>query len=504
MVRIVEFEQPSANLVSLVENTDPDQIINVTIQQLRDGAAADDMLTAAGLAVSCSTELPPGHHGGPVHPVSGLFAARGLAQRLSSEQAFVPTVQSVALANTHIHTDYMGPGAMPVLDISALEDLSKEQLLSGFEHALINRQQAHAERHLLALLNTACPGEIMEVLLKISLPRNALDDHYMLYPIFAFRALDQLGWEHAAVILRPPVRFLSRHPELDPPKDYEYFYEPGIKLYKDPDLFVRQAEELGVNLDQLKIEPDTDETEQIVQLADYLGALVQIAKCNGLVLTALAGGLSLQGAAHAMSIAAGRLFLRSNTGNPFDVHVHTGINARRYLLGLEGLSVRAKALALLSWSTGPEVYYLDETLNWPLVDGSDSVGEELHSQRDVLDAITASIDATPLVDLRELTVSIEQVRLTDASYESIKLARLYVDRGYDPEALFELTATLVCRDDQSEMHAYKLQQASYEEFHNTLEAHRWVHLVSAVKHVGCVTQIRPQDVHWQIIDALSA
>ena len=504
MVRLVEFEEPAASLVRLVETTDPEEMIKVTVQHLRDGTATDDMLTAAGLAVSCCTELPPGHHGGPVHPVSGLFAARGLANRLSGEQAFVPTVQSVALANTHIHTDYMGPGSMPVLDVSSLAGKSKSDLLSGFEEALTSRQQALAERHLLTLLEVASPGEIMEVLLKIALPRNALDDHYFLYPVFSFRALDQLGWQHAPVLLRPPVRFLSRHPELDPVAEYEYFYEPGIKLYKDPDFFPRQAEEHGVDLDQLDLNPQTDETSAIEQLADRLGSLAHVADVNGLLLNALGEGMSLAGVGHAMSIGAGRLFLRSNTGNPFDVHVHTGINARRYLLGLEGLSVRAKALGLLSWSTGPEVYYLDETLNWPLVGEGGSPGDGLDGQDAFLDAISSSILELPEVDLRELTVSIEKVRLPDAGQIPIKLAYRYIEKGYDPEALFELTATLVCRDDQSEMHAYKLQQASYEEYHNTLEAHRWVHLVSAVKHVSCVTKFQPQEVHERISDALSA
>ena len=89
MVHLVEFEEPAASLVRLVETTNPDEMIGIAIQRLRDGTATDDMLTAAGLAVSCCTELPPGHHGGPVHPVSGLFAARGLAKRLSGEQCKV-------------------------------------------------------------------------------------------------------------------------------------------------------------------------------------------------------------------------------------------------------------------------------------------------------------------------------------------------------------------------------------------------------------------------------
>ena len=82
------------------------------------------------------------------------------------------------------------------------------------------------------------------------------------------------------------------------------------------------------------------------------------------------------------------------------------------------------------------------------------------------------------------------------------MARRYVQKGYDPEALFQLTATLVCQDDQSEMHAYKLQHATYEEYHRTLVSHRWVHLAAAVKHVTCVVPIRPQSVHQQASEIL--
>ena len=51
---------------------------------------------------------------------------------------------------------------------------------------------------------------------------------------------------------------------------------------------------------------------------------------------ALADGLSLEGAGEALSIGAAGLFLRSLTGNPMDVHLHTSVNLRRYLLQLDG------------------------------------------------------------------------------------------------------------------------------------------------------------------------
>ncbi len=68
---------------------------------------------------------------------------------------------------------------------------------------------------------------------------------------------------------------------------------------------------------------------------------------------ALADGLSLEGAGEALSIGAAGLFLRSLTGNPMDVHLHTSANLRRYLLKLDGLSLRNKLLLLLTWQIGP-------------------------------------------------------------------------------------------------------------------------------------------------------
>ncbi len=70
---------------------------------------------------------------------------------------------------------------------------------------------------------------------------------------------------------------------------------------------------------------------------------------------ALADGLSLEGAGEALSVGGSTLFLRSQTGNPMDVHINTGANTRRYLLRQPELSLRIKLRALLIWNTGPEV-----------------------------------------------------------------------------------------------------------------------------------------------------
>ena len=57
-------------------------------------------------------------------------------------------------------------------------------------------------------------------------------------------------------------------------------------------------------------------------------------------------------------------------------------------------------------------------------------------------------------------------------------------------------ASWFCRDDFSEMHAFKHLQAAVEEYGSTREQLRWVHLVSVAKMAWC-TYGFAQDVYEQ-------
>src|SRR6185295_10572279 len=98
-----------------------------------------------------------------------------------------------------------------------------------------------------------------------------------------------------------------------------------------------------------------DETAVIGRVWEAIGRCDVYTDIPVLLAKALADGLSLEGAGEALSIGAAGLFLRSLTGNPMDVHLHTSANLRRYLLRLDGLSMRNKLRTLLLWHTGPEV-----------------------------------------------------------------------------------------------------------------------------------------------------
>src|SRR5580700_11219048 len=105
----VQYPQNIEPLVQFIEETDPAEILDRTLDKLRGGVTTQTMLTASALAVVRSSDLPPGHHGGPLHPLAGLYAVSKLVGRLEGEDRFFPVLQHVALSNKHIHHPAMGP-----------------------------------------------------------------------------------------------------------------------------------------------------------------------------------------------------------------------------------------------------------------------------------------------------------------------------------------------------------------------------------------------------------
>src|SRR5438132_12873359 len=74
MARSVAYPEFIEPLVHFVEDTAPEHIVARTHDKLAAGAPVQEMLLASALAVERSSDLPPGHHGGPLHPLAGLHA----------------------------------------------------------------------------------------------------------------------------------------------------------------------------------------------------------------------------------------------------------------------------------------------------------------------------------------------------------------------------------------------------------------------------------------------
>src|SRR6202521_871571 len=105
----VQYPESIEPLVQFIEETPRDQILDRTLEKLRAGMDIETLLTASALAVTRSSDLPPGHHGGPLHPLVGLHALHHTVERVSGEQRFLPILQHVALSNKHINHPGMGP-----------------------------------------------------------------------------------------------------------------------------------------------------------------------------------------------------------------------------------------------------------------------------------------------------------------------------------------------------------------------------------------------------------
>ena len=502
MVRLVSFEAAVEERVRFIEETPRGEIVERTLARLDAGEDPRDLIAAAALAVSRSCELPADHHGGPIHPVAGIHAVMGMTARLTGEPGRFPVLQCVALANKHTNLPSMGPAAMVAFDDLKM-NTDADKVLERLGKALTDHEPRLAERAVTVACAKASPGEILNTLLPEAIKRNSLDDHYFLYCIYACRALDAIGWQYGPILLRPAVRYLSRHHSFDAYGEFSReTVEEGIVYYDRYHELEALVATYGLTADRVPQKTGPHEDAAIVALAEEIGQTRVIADLPETIARHMGQGLSLEGTIEAISIGGGRIFLRSHSSNPFDVHIHTGAAARRYLIGFPEVSFANKLMSLLGWPWTYEVRYLDETLSWDWQEGHGAL--EKASAPALLEAIETCVLGIEGYDVTDLPVAINELVAKDGVREAVRLAESYVRAGHDTEALFALTARLVCREDASEMHAYKLQQAAYEEYRACRAPHNWVHAVAAVKQAAVAAPTGPHRVWPEIAQRLAA
>ena len=190
-------------------------------------------------------------------------------------------------------------------------------------------------------------------------------------------------------------------------------------------------------------------------------------------------------------------------GNPMDVHLHTSVNLRRYLVQLDGLSRRNKLLALLLWHTGPEVRSTQRRMQPPR-----NLTRPL-SQPCPIGPKTSCSMSSPRVSIssprstgRRSPTSARYVR-RPRSESTVHLAQQYVNCGYDATALIARLAEIVCHDNFTEMHAFKHHQAIVEEFYATREPWRWLHLVAGAQ-AAAISFGKNMEIYEEALELLHA
>ena len=450
----VQYPDTIEPLVQFIEETEPEDILEKTVEKLRAGVSIKEMCAASGLAVMRSSEMPTHHHGGPLHPIAGLYAVGETALRMSGEASFLPVLQNVALANMHIHHPTMGPYMLPAfepIDAGGVEE-TKQAFLDAARRGNLNA----ADHHFLWLAENLPREEALDLLLTVAIPYNVLDDHKFIYPFCTWKFLEWIDWEHFQVLLRGAVRYVSQRVSA-----------PGVEKH------LELIEKYQLGSKPLRRSSGEDETEAVVRLRDALNTC-PFPDIPETTAQALAEGLSLEGTGEALSIAASDLFLRANTSNPFDVHMNTGANFRRHLLRIDGVSQENKVLALLLWGSGPEIL--------PAL-----ISSEPHIHPDAIAAI-------PRQSQGELLDAIKESITANDVEGGVARTEKYEELDYDPQALLTMLADIACQDNMTEMHALKHHQATFEEFHTTRPPFRFRHLVAAVK-VAAISYGKAQDVY---------
>ena len=484
MVTRVQYADAIEPLVQFIEETPPSAILDHTLAKLHAGVPPNTMLTASALAVTRSSDLPPGHHGGPLHPLVGLHAVHHLVERLEGEHRFLPVLQHVALSNKHIHHPAMGPYAL--LEFEPVDEGGVEATKEAFFAAVNRGEYNKADHYFLWLWDNMPPVEALDILLTVAIPKNVLDDHYFIFPALTFRAVEWMGRDYLPVLMRPAVRYVSRYP-----------LSPGV-----PEIEAI-LDEYQLLTRPLRRHTGDDETPAIGRLGEAIGQCDIFANIPVMLAKALADGLSLDGAGEALSIGAAGLFLRSLTGNPMDVHLHTSVNLRRYLLRLEGLSLRNKLLVLLLWHTGPEIRSTQRRLAAsPQPDLAAVAALPYRTQEELLDAISEQIYQQPPIDWATVT-NLGQLRAAPEVKIPVQLAQQYVNCGYDASAFIARLAEIVCHDSFTEMHAFKHHQAVVEEFEATREPWRWSHLVAGAR-AAAISFGKNMEIYEEVLELLHA
>jgi hypothetical protein len=492
MPQRVQYDDAIEPLVQFIEDTPPTEIVDRTLEKLRAGVSPQTMLTASALAVTRSTDMPPGHHGGPLHPLAGLYALTKLIERLEGEQKFVPVLQHVALTNKHINHPAMGPYALQEfapLNAGGVEG-SKKAFLSA-----VDRGEWNQSDHLFQWLWQNAPHiEALDLLLTAAIPKNFNDDHYFMFPSTLWRAFETgvLDKKYLPQVMRPAVRYVTRNP-VAPPNPMPTPF-PAIEALIEEHQLLKRV---------LRQRSGEDETAAIGELGETIGRVDVFAEIPKLVAQALADGLSIEGAGEAMSIGAASLFMRSLGGNPMDVHLHTSINIRRYLIRLDGLSIRNKVMLLLTWHTGPEIRSTANRMQpAPQPDMAAVAALPPRSQEALLEAIKHSVYNQPPIDWSTVA-NLGLMRAVPEVRETVNLATQYMQCGYDPQAFIATLGEIVCHDNFTEMHAFKHHQSVVEEYYATREQWRWMHLVCGAQ-AAAISFGKNMAVYEEYLDLLHA
>ena len=179
MHRPVRFADDIEPLVQFIEETDPGRILEATLGKLRDGMSVKKLLTASALAVTRSSDLPAGHHRGPLTPLVGPMRSIAPWRACRASDGDPPILQHVALSNKHIN--HPGMGLCILADAKRVDNREAWKPRRRRSSRGGSRAYRRGGSRVPVALGNIPHAEALDVLLTVAIPEDTgLDDHYFI------------------------------------------------------------------------------------------------------------------------------------------------------------------------------------------------------------------------------------------------------------------------------------------------------------------------------------
>lgn len=445
-------------LVRLMQDTAPDRLMPILIQQWKSGTSVNDLVAAAALA---NARTFGGEDYIGFHTLMALTPAFHMAHELPTEQSLLPVLK-VLYRNSARIQEHGGHDSELLHPIALPTETGNGELAEQIRQAVFAKDRQRAES-LLAHAAHISPEKAFNDLLEI-VQENA-EVHRVVMPYRAWDLLDIVGQEHAFTLLRQSVRYCVKSESNSNPN----YARGGARAL--PGLFDQYG---------LMKKPAGNRAPDEAWI-DHLSRTIfnstpeQAAEA---VAAALAEGFAPDSIGEAVTLAANQLLLRdagrppeqsqankppgSVHGDSIGVHACDSANAWRNMARISSARNQAACLMLGAWQVSHDrTSRGGDFLNWqpwPLAEHAEKLAADKSAQsaEGLMSVLNTSIRGN---DQATACAAVQLLAKTDHS----------------PRAIFDVLLRYAISEDGA-LHAEKYYRTVSQEFATTRPAFRWRHI----------------------------
>ena len=315
-------------LVRLLEDTPRQRVLEEVADRIKKGLAYKQLLAAILLAGV--RDIQPRPVGFKFHAVLVVNSANLASLASPAEHRWLPIFWAIdAFKSSQAQNVQQGNWTMQAVDERAVPPADKAA--AAFAAAMDDWDEAAADAAVVSLARSAKPEEVFEVFCRYGMRDFRDIGHKAIYVSNSWRALQQIGWQHAEPVLRSLAYALLEHEGGNPSKGDAAADRPW-----------RENQQRAANIRAEWTAGSRDAKQQTALLATLRSG--SAAEASSQVVELLNAGVSATAIWEALFDAAGELMLRD--ANIRSLHAVTTTNAMHFAFR-QTASDRSKRLLLL-------------------------------------------------------------------------------------------------------------------------------------------------------------